>query len=74
LGIEIATGEIYPFKSLHRLISKVTAAVDVRSARAFSEEATQTHALFDTAKEGQVRVNPFQYKAAEELNVLLTVR
>jgi hypothetical protein len=74
LGIEIATGEIFPVKS--SLPAHLEGpAVDIRSARAFSAEAAQTLAIIhDTrSKEGQVRVQPFQYKAAEELNVLLTV-
>jgi hypothetical protein len=74
LGIEIATGEIFPVKS--SLPAHLEGpAVDIRSARAFSEEAAQTLAIIhDTrSKEGQVRVQPFQYKAVEKLNVLLTV-
>jgi hypothetical protein len=74
LGIEIATGEVFPVRST--LPAHLEGpAVDIRSARAFSEEAGQTLAIIhDTSsKHGQVRVQPFQYKAAEELNVLLTV-
>jgi hypothetical protein len=73
-GIEIATGEVFPVKST--LPAHLEGpAVDIRSARAFCEEAGHTLAIIhDTSSEhGQVRVHPFQYKAAEELNVLLTV-
>jgi hypothetical protein len=74
LGIEIATGEIFPVKSA--LPAHLEGpAVDIRSARAFSEDAAHTLAIIHdrSSKHGQVRVQPFQYKAAEELNVLLTV-
>jgi hypothetical protein len=74
LGIHIATGEVFPLKcSLPAHLEGP--AVDIRSARAFCTEAGHTLAIIhDTSsKQGQVRVHPFQYKAAEELNVLLTV-
>jgi hypothetical protein len=74
LGIDIATGEVFPVKST--LPAHLEGpAVDIRSARAFCEEAAQTLAIIhDTSsKQGQVRVQPFQYKAVEELNVLLDV-
>jgi hypothetical protein len=74
LGIDIATGKVFPVKST--LPAHLEGpAVDIRSARAFCEEAAKTLAVIhDTSsKHGQVRVQPFQYKAAEELNVLLHV-
>lgn len=73
LGIDIATGEVFPLKST--LPAHLEGpAVDIRSARAFCEEAGHTLAIIhDSTSNGQVRIQPFQYKAAEQLNVLLHV-
>jgi hypothetical protein len=77
LGIDTRTGEVFPVKGILP-VHLEGPALEVRSARAFAEEASNTASSLAVIHDkmcidGEIRIQPFRYERRDELDILLQV-